>query len=420
MKIRTKVALATAGIATVSSFAVGGAALAVSYNSGLKQIEKELVEVIGVVENSQDDAVTSALLAVGGRELTLAYVEADGSTTVLQDSAGDLSDSHIQKRVMGLADGEQLIFAASSKSIFESTVNSLVMTIWLSSLVAALGVVISWLTLRTDLKNIKELTIDAQRIAAGNLAQLQNLKGSDELENLSESLTKLIQQLQATNLQMQEFLGDASHELRTPLTVIRGYLDMLQTSKDISSEQSERAIERAHGEAIRMQQIISDILLLAELGEKREPDFAPLNFEEVLAPTLSHLSAQNAERMVEVISNQHHPFTGSAELFERFFQNAFSNITRYTPNDAKVTVNIVQSPVGIDLNIDDAGPGIAGLDSGAQVTAFRRFDESRSRAVGGSGLGLSIMSKIVEKHGGEMLLSRSSLGGLRISVFLPN
>ena len=420
MKIRTKVALATAGIATVSSFAVGGAALAVSYNSGLKQIEKELVAVIGVVENSQDDAVTSALLAVGGRELTLAYVEADGSTTVLQDSAGDLSDSHIQKRVMGLADGEQLIFAASSKSIFESTVNSLVMTIWLSSLVAALGVVISWLTLRTDLKNIKVLTIDAQRIAAGNLAQLQNLRGSDELENLSESLTKLIQQLQATNLQMQEFLGDASHELRTPLTVIRGYLDMLQTSKDISSEQSERAIERAHGEAIRMQQIIADILLLAELGEKREPDFAPLMFEAVLAPTLSHLSAQNAEREVEVISNQHHPFTGSAELFERFFQNAFSNISRYTPSDAKVKVNIVQSPVGIDLNIDDAGPGIAGLESGAQVTAFRRFDESRSRAVGGSGLGLSIMSKIVEKHGGEMLLSRSSLGGLRISVFLPN
>jgi signal transduction histidine kinase len=420
MKIRTKVALATAGIATVSSFVVGGAALAVSYNSGLKQIEAELVEIIDVVENSQDDAVTSALLAVGGRELTLAYVEADGSTTLLQDAAGELSDTHIQKRTMGLADGEKLIFAASSKSIFESTMNSLVMTIWLSSLVSALGVVISWLTLRTDLRNIKELTIDARRIVAGNLTQLQNVKGSDELENLSESLTQLVEQLQATNVQMQEFLGDASHELRTPLTVIRGYLDMLQSAKDLSSEQAERAIEKALNEALRMQQIISDILLLAELGEKREPDFAPLVLEEVLASTLSHLAVQNSERRVEVISNQHKSFTGSFELFERFFQNAFSNITRYTPSDAEVRVNIVQSPVGIDLNIDDAGPGIAGLETGAQVTAFRRFDESRSRMVGGSGLGLSIMAKIVEKHGGEMNLSRSSLGGLRISVFLPN
>lgn len=419
MRISTKVALATAGIATVSSFAVGGAALAVSYNSGLKQIEKGLVEVIGVVENSNDDAVTSALLAVGGRELTLAYVEVDGTTTLLQDSAGALSDSHLEKRVIELADGEKLILAASSKSIFESTLNSLVMTILLSSMVAALGVVISWLTLRTDLKNIKKLTNDAQRIAAGNLTQLQNLKGSEELENLSESLAQLIQQLQVTNLQMQEFLGDASHELRTPLTVIRGYLDMLQTSEDLSSEQAERAIERAHGEALRMQQIISDILLLAELGEKREPDFSPLVFADVLAPILSNLHDQNSERRVEVISNQHKTFIGSVELFERFFQNAFSNITRYTPSGAGVKVNIVQSPVGFDLNIDDAGPGIAGLDAGAQVTAFRRFDEARSREVGGSGLGLSIMSKIIEKHGGEMRLARSSLGGLRISVFLP-
>ena len=419
MKIRTKFALATAGVATVSSFAVGGASLAVSYNSGLKQIEKELVQVISFVENSKDDAVTSAILAVGGRELTLAYVEANGSTTLLQDSAGGLSDAHMQKRVMGLADGEKLIFAASSKSIFESTINSLFMTIWLSSLVAALGVVISWLTLRTDLKSIRELTNDAQRIAAGNLATLQSLNGSDEIKNLSDSLTQLIEQLQATNLKMQEFLGDASHELRTPLTVIRGYLDMLKTTHGISSEQAERAIDRAHSEAIRMQQIISDILLLAELGEKRDPAFAPLAFEDVLAPIISDLSAQNPERKVDVISNQHNPFIGSAELLERFFRNAFSNINRYTPSDAEVRVHIVQTPVGIDLNIDDAGPGIVGFESGAHVTAFRRFDESRSRAAGGSGLGLSIMSKIVEKHGGEMRLSRSSLGGLRISVFLP-
>lgn len=420
MRIKTKVALATVGIATFSSFAVGGAALAVSYNSGLSLIDEKLVEVIGVVENSKDDTLTSALLAVGGRELTLAYVEADGSTTLLQDSAGDLSDPHMQKRVMGLADGEKLIFAASSKSIVESTINSLFMTIGLSSVVAALGVLVSWLSLRTDLSNIRALTSDAQRIAAGNLRELQNLKGSEELQNLSASLAQLIQQLQATNLQMQEFLGDASHELRTPLTVIRGYLDMLKTTHEISSDQAKRAIEKAHGEAIRMQQIISDILLLAELGEKREPAFAPLVFDEVLANTLSHLRVQNPERRVEVVSNQHNPFIGSAELFERFFQNAFSNIHRYTPRGAEVRVNIVQSPVGFDLNIDDAGPGIAGLEADANITAFQRFDDSRSRLAGGSGLGLSIMSKIVEKHGGEMRLSRSSLGGLRISVFLPS
>jgi len=420
MRIRTKVALATVGVATISSFTVGAAVLGISYNSGVKQIEQELVAAIEFVESSKDDAVTSALLAVGGRELTLAFVEADGSTTLLQDSAGELTDSHLEKKTMGLADGEKLIFAASSKSVFDSTINSLMLTLGLSSVVAALGILISWLTLRIDLKSIKTLTLDAQRIASGNLSELAKLKGSSEIQNLSEALSQLIEQLQATNLQMQEFLGDASHELRTPLTVIRGYLEMLETNKDISSEQAERAIDRAHKEALRMQAIIADILLLAELGEERALDFSPITFEDALAPILSDLNAQNSERRVEVISNQHSPFIGSSELFQRFFQNAFSNIRRYTPIDAAVSVHIVQSPVGFELNIDDAGPGIAGIEAGAQVTAFRRFDESRSTAVGGSGLGLSIMSKIAKKHGGEMRLSRSSLGGLRISVFLPS
>lgn len=419
MRIRTKVTLATVGVATISSFAVGAAVLGISYSSGIKQIQQELAGAISFVEASKDDAVTSALLAVGGREITLAFVESDGSTTILQDSAGELTDAHLEKKIMGLADGEKLVFAASSKSVFDSTINSLMLTLALSSLAAALGILISWLTLKTDLKNLKSLTSDAQRIASGDLAELAQLKGSSEIQNLSATLAQLIDQLQASNLQMQEFLGDASHELRTPLTVIRGYLEMLQTSKEITSEQAERAIERAHKEALRMQAIISDILLLAELGEEREPAFAPMNFEQVLAPTLSDIRAQNSKRRVELISNQQNPFIGSSELFERFFQNAFSNIKRYTPADADVKVNVVQSPVGFELNIDDAGPGIAGLGAGQQVTAFKRFDESRSREAGGSGLGLSIMAKIVEKHRGEMRLSRSSLGGLRISVFLP-
>jgi signal transduction histidine kinase len=419
MRIRTKVTLATVGVATISSFAVGAAVLGISYSSGIKQIQQELAGAMAFVEASKDDAVTSALLAVGGREFTLAFVESDGSTTILQDTAGELTDAHLEKKIMGLSDGEKLIFAASSKSVFDSTINSLMLTLGLSTLAAALGILISWLTLRADLKNLNSLTSDAQRIASGDLTVLAQLKGSSEIQNLSAALAQLIDQLQDSNSQMQEFLGDASHELRTPLTVIRGYLEMLQTSNEINSEQAERAIGRAHTEAIRMQAIISDILLLAELGEERELAISPMNFEEVLAPILIDLRAQNSERRVEVTSNQSNPFLGSSELFERFFQNVFSNISRYAPIDAEVKVHIIQSPVGLDLNIDDAGPGISGLVAGEQIVAFKRFDESRSREVGGSGLGLSIMAKIVEKHGGEMRLSRSSLGGLRISVFLP-
>lgn len=420
MKIKTKVTLATVGVATLSSFVVGAAGLAVNYNSGIQQIRQQLGDAISLVENSNEDAVTTAQLAVSGREITLAFVQSDGLVTVLQDSAGNLNDQAIVKREMALADGEKLIFAGSKAAVIESTKSSLILTLLLASLVATIGIITSWFVLKTDLRNLKRITIDAQKIASGNLTELKTLSGSFEIGELSGALSELVDKLQESNIRMQEFLGDASHELRTPLTVIRGYLELLEKNREISSDQSSRAISRAHQEALRMQMMISDILLLAELGEGRVQPMAQVQLEEIFLAQIEDLRIQNPKREIEIISNQHSPCIGADELLIRFMQNALSNIRRYTPEDAQVKVSIVQSPVGFEINIDDAGPGIPELSGGRQITAFRRFDESRSRGLGGSGLGLSIMSKIIERHGGEMLLAESNLGGLRVSAFLPN
>ena len=420
MKIKTKVTLATVGVATLSSFVVGAAGLAVNYNSGIQQIRQQLGDAISLVENSNEDAVTTAQLAVSGREITLAFVQSDGLVTVLQDSAGNLNDQAIVKREMALADGEKLIFAGSKAAVIESTKSSLILTLLLVSLVATIGIITSWFVLKTDLRNLKRITIDAQKIASGNLTELKTLSGSSEIGELSGALSELVDKLQESNIRMQEFLGDASHELRTPLTVIRGYLELLEKNREISSDQSSRAISRAHQEALRMQMMISDILLLAELGEERVQPMAQVQLEEIFLAQIEDLRIQNPKREIEIISNQHSPCIGADELLIRFMQNALSNIRRYTPEDAQVKVSIVQSPVGFEINIDDAGPGIPELSGGRQITAFRRFDESRSRGLGGSGLGLSIMSKIIERHGGEMLLAESNLGGLRVSAFLPN
>lgn len=420
MKIKTKVTLATVGVATLSSFVVGAAGLAVNYNSGIQQIRQQLGDAISLVENSNEDAVTTAQLAVSGREITLAFVQSDGLVTVLQDSAGNLNDQAIVKREMALADGEKLIFAGSKAAVIESTKSSLILTLLLASLVATIGIITSWFVLKTDLRNLKRITIDAQKIASGNLTELKTLSGSSEIGELSGALSELVDKLQESNIRMQEFLGDASHELRTPLTVIRGYLELLEKNREISSDQSSRAISRAHQEALRMQMMISDILLLAELGEERVQPMAQVQLEEIFLAQIEDLRIQNPKREIEIISNQHSPCIGADELLVRFMQNALSNIRRYTPEDAQVKVSIVQSPVGFEINIDDAGPGIPELSGGRQITAFRRFDESRSRGLGGSGLGLSIMSKIIERHGGEMLLAESNLGGLRVSAFLPN
>lgn len=420
MRLRTRVNLAIVGISALSTFGVGASVLALSYNTGINQIRTELSNVIENVESSPDEVISAALFEVSGREITLAYVESDGTTTLLQETAGSLGSQNQQTKTLDLADGESLIFSASTQAVIDSTISALYLTLAITALACAAGTLLSWLILRKDMANIAKLTDSAERIASGELSELEPVSGSEEFKNLSQSLSSLVTQLQSLNNQMQEFLGDASHELKTPLTVIRGYLEMLKQADSLSADQAKRAIERAHEESLRMQQIISDILLLAELGEERAPNFETVNLEALFEPHVADLQRLNPGRSVTLITNQHKDLIASRELLERYVQNVFSNIERYTPDNAEVVIQIAQTPVGVDITVDDAGPGISGLTPETPIVAFTRFDGARSRGTGGTGLGLSIMSKIAERHGGKMELTPSRLGGLRVSVFLPN
>ena len=420
MKLQSKITIATVGLSILSTFSVGGMVLTLSYNNGIKQIQNELTSTIRIVEDGQGDAISTALLAVNGHEMTLGFVETDGNTTLLQDAAGPLSKPNLQTKTMNLADGEKLIFAASADNVVNATVNSFVLALILAALASTLASVVSWLILKSDLRNIKDLIAKAGRLAAGEKVSLEKVSGSREIVILSNSLAQMVAKLQDLNSQMQEFLGDASHELKTPLTVIRGYLEILRDSKVSDPQQISKAIDRAHKESIRMQEIISDILLLAELGEKRDPVRSPINFEGLFEEAFVELQAHQQERPIVINSNQHSDFIGSPELLNRFMQNVISNILKYTPANAEVNLNIVQTPVGFEVIVDDAGPGIPNIMPNQTITAFTRFDESRSRNAGGTGLGLSIMAKIIENHGGSLQLTKSSLGGLRVSAFLPN
>ena len=420
MRLRTRVNLAIVGISALSTFGVGASVLALSYNTGINQIRTELSNVIENVESSPDEVISAALFEVSGREITLAYVESDGTTTLLQETAGSLGSQNQQTKTLDLADGESLIFSASTQAVIDSTIAAFYLTLAITALACAAGTLLSWLVLRKDMANIAKLTDSAERIASGELSELEPVSGSEEFKNLSQSLSSLVTQLQFLNNQMQEFLGDASHELKTPLTVIRGYLEILKQADSLSADQAKRAIERAHEESLRMQQIISDILLLAELGEERAPNYETVNLEAIFEPHVADLQRLNPGRNVTLITNQHKDLIASRELLDRYVQNVFSNIERYTPDNAEVVIQIAQTPVGVDITVDDAGPGISGLIPETPIVAFTRFDGARSRGTGGTGLGLSIMSKIAERHGGKMELTPSRLGGLRVSVFLPN
>ena len=109
---------------------------------------------------------------------------------------------------------------------------------------------------------------------------------------------------------------------------------------------------------------------------------------------------------------------GSREHLNRLVQNCLSNIVRHTPADAAVSITLKSKGKRINLVIEDGGPGLPESAYRSEIAAMNRFDPSRSRDSGGSGLGMSIIAAIVQEHNGKLELRKSNLGGLAVDVEL--
>lgn len=223
----------------------------------------------------------------------------------------------------------------------------------------------------------------------------------------------------ASLARMQEFLGDASHELRTPLTVVKGYVEMLSKNQLASEDDQRRAFSRVGSEITRMENLIQDLLLLAELGESGSRDIEKIDIGEILKAHGTDFKVLNPEREVTLEIETDMYVLASRDYLARFIQNALTNIMRHTGRKDAVLISCKKSGKSAKLIIGDAGPGLPESAYQENIRSLARFDKSRSRENGGSGLGMSIMSAVISKLHGNFALRKSDLGGLEIAVDLP-
>jgi two-component system OmpR family sensor kinase len=371
------------------------------------------------VQNSDEDKLSFALVSVESHEISLIFQEVDGSQTILQEVPFTSSEDSVVMTFLDLGDGEKLIFKISVRDLENTAWSSTRLSLMLAILAAVVATFLSRRFLARDLAHINTLTKAADAIAQGKAADLRGLGTSIEITELSRSLETMVKRLKSSKDEMQDFLSDTSHELRTPLTVIRGYLEMLQTRAKLSEDKITNAVSRAHAESLRMQQLINDILTLAELGQLPKIDAVRVNLGDLIQDRVEDFRSLSAGREVRVQCVDSAIVHGHKEFLVQLFANIFGNINNHTPPSATVVVAMKETANFIEISVDDSGPGIKYLQTGSILTEFRRFDATRSRVSGGSGLGLSIMARIVELHKGKLELSKSSLGGLRVLVKLP-
>jgi two-component system OmpR family sensor kinase len=317
---------------------------------------------------------------------------------------------------MDLGSNEKLVLRTSISNVIRARDKSIIWGLSFAGIAALLSGLTSYLILRRDLRAISSIKNEANQVANGTLEEIEITKASSELVSLSVALNEMTRQLQASRVKMKTFIGDASHELNTPLTVIRGYLDLLDKYEDLPPEKRKVAIDRSLSESLRMQQLIADLLQLAQLEEAPSLEMVDFDLAELIRKHTDDLKVQQPQRRVDLFLEDQANFIGAPNLMAQVLANAFQNIVRYTKEEDPVRITLQSFSGKLYLLIEDGGPGIASLQKGQVINSFNRFDESRSRSSGGSGLGLSIMARIVDLHGGAMELSKSQLGGLQVSI----
>ena len=392
--------VASALVTTALSLSIGGFATISLRDSQIETVDQQLQKIVDAVRSNPESPVSSALDAASEEDfnITIAIVSSDKEITIINESKlllGTLpQDSLLAAALISpvtvedqenyrllaqvISGGDRLIFADSLSEIEES--------------------------FSSNLERLLIFTVFADLVAIA-ISALLLARNKRKLE--AESL-----------LRMQQFLADASHDLRTPLTVIKGYSELLSKEQITNPEDRGRAFERVNSEIIRMENLIHDLLLLAELGETSRPIFSELDLSELLTSYAHDFTTLNPDRQIVEEIESGVMIEGSLEHLRRLIQNVFNNIARHTPVDASVKVYLGRKGKKVLLTIEDGGAGLPPSSYREGVTALNRFDNSRSPETGGSGLGLSIIAAIVSEHGGILNLRKSNLGGLVIEVIL--
>lgn len=447
MRLRVRLSLISAVVTTASTLVVGVIGINSQHEAQIALIDKSLNQVASSVNGETNAALSEAFLAVQQSDisLTLIYYSEPTSPLVLTESkmSSDIHPSRAEvkaafsnpvtnkssesyrMRAIQMLDDEYVVIATTLQEVesrFSNDRMNLALFIFLCLLLAAF---VTWFFFRRDIRKIESLIATAGEISRGKSdIEIVVHGGNSEIDELAESLNRMVATLRKTaeleelaSQRMQDFLGDASHELRTPLTVIRGYIELLAGAKFTDVTQRERAFARVASEIARMESLINDLLFLAESGMAREAESSEFDLSALLSAHLDDFRHVNPERVVEFEITPSIGLLGSTAHVARLFTNIFGNISRHTPSAASVHVALSVNRGEIQLLIEDGGPGLPDSVYERGVQSFQRFDKSRSREAGGSGLGMSIIFAIVKELGGEISLRQSDLGGLAVEIY---
>ncbi|MFC3495469.1 sensor histidine kinase [Glycomyces rhizosphaerae] len=346
----------------------------------------------------------------------------DGDMTYRAVTAADIDAS-----VNGVPGTYTIVFATSMEGV-EATISTLTRTVVVTGLVvAAIGILAAWIITRRGLRVVDQMVADAEHVATGNLDhRITAADPRTEMGRLSLALNRMVSRLTDAITQrdrqherLRQFVADAGHELRTPLTAIGGYVQLYESGATPQGEKLDRAMSRIGSENARLAKLVDDLMVLSRLDEEVGGDRELVELTQLAQDAVDDAEVADPTHPVTLDAREAITVVANEGQLRQVLVNLLTNARVHTPQGTAIEVSVAQSNGWAVMRVADRGPGIPAEHRQKVFDRFYRADASRSRATGGSGLGLSIVSSIVAAHGGQIRLDSEPGEGTSIEVRLP-
>jgi two-component system, OmpR family, sensor histidine kinase BaeS len=270
------------------------------------------------------------------------------------------------------------------------------------------------------LRPIKALTAASKALADGDLSQRVRVDGGDEMAVLGNTFNQMADSLQKAETSRRALTADIAHELRTPLAVQRAHLEALEDGiYPLSPDNLKPILEQN----VLLNRLVDDLrtLALADAG-KLTLDQVPTDLPELVRRIVQRYEPQTAPHKIDLrfeASGHCQSLALDPGRIEQILGNLLTNALRHTPDKGFIQVSVICQERNAVISVRDTGPGIQPADLPHVFERFYRADRSRSRAEGGTGLGLTIAQKLALAHGGRLEASNHPEGGAIFTLRLP-
>lgn len=289
-------------------------------------------------------------------------------------------------------------------------------------LITAVGTVAVYFAVGKSLQSLREIADEVDKIDEKTLSkQLKEVNSGDEIQKLTHGFNKMLTRLNDSFLRQKRFTSNAAHELKTPLATIKTGVQVLRTDRAASLTDYQDYADKTLISVDRLTHIVDDLLLMASVSEFTGSMEEEVLLEPLIESIQYELAFELEKRKITLLSNCGElTAKGNPSFLYRIFFNLIENACKYGNEGGNVWINATSLDDFVRVLIKDDGPGIDSKSLPYIFDEFYRVDKSRSREIGGAGLGLSLVKSMVEATNGTIKVKSDGMNGTCFTVVLPS